>query len=186
VGVRYASETDSLLRQWERLAAAGGWWFPTAAICFCAERDQRIRFDQRRLLHCEDGPAILCRDGYAVYAWHGIRVPAEWIESRDTIDPSLAITHPNVEERRCLAEIIGWNKVIAQLSPTVVDEATPDIGTLLRVDLPDAPGEQFLRVRCGTGRDFVLPVPPGVRTAQAAQDWMWGLGPGEYQPEIRT
>jgi len=186
VGVEYAPQHDGLLRQWERLAAASGWWFPYEGVCFCSERHERIRFDAERRLHCENGPAILCRDGFAVHAWHGTRVPAKWIEQTADVDPKLALTWENVEQRRCLAEIIGWDKVLDQLSPAVVDEDSPEVGKLLRVDLPDAPGEQFLQVRCGTGRTFVLPVPPDVTTAREANAWTYGLDPEAWAPEVRT
>ena len=185
-GAEYASKDDELLRQWERLAAASGWWFPYEGVCFCAERHERVRFDAERRLHCEDGPAILCRDGFAVHAWHGTRVPADWIEQTADVDPKLALTWENIEQRRCLAEIVGWDKVLDQLSPVVVDEDSPEVGKLLRVDLPDAPGEQFLQVRCGTGRTFVLPVPPEMTTARQANAWTYGLNPEEWSPEIRT
>ena len=42
-------------------------------------------------LHGESGPAIEFHDGHQVYAWHGTEVPAEWIERRETLDPSLAL-----------------------------------------------------------------------------------------------
>lgn len=183
---KYSPQQDELLRQWEKLAAASGWWFPYEGICFCSERHERIHFDAEKRLHCEDGPAILCRDGFSVHAWHGTRVPAEWIEETDDVDPKLALTWENIEQRRCLAEIIGWSKVLNQLSPTVVDEDTPEVGRLLRVDLPDAPGEQFLQVQCGTGRTFVLPVPPEMTSARQANAWTYGLKPEAWGPEVRT
>ena len=37
------------------------------------------------------------------------------------------------------------------------------------MDLPDAPGTRFLKVKCATGRDFVLGVPSDVTTALQAQ-----------------
>jgi hypothetical protein len=99
----------------------------------------------------------------------------------------LALTWPNIEQRRCLAEIIGWKRVIEKLQPRVVDaDADPEIGTLLEVDLPNSPGEKFLKVLCGTKREFVLPVPPEMQSAAQANAWTWGLSKEEYRPEVRT
>ena len=77
--------------------------------------------------------------------------------------------------------------MIEQLKPTVIDaDKNPLIGTLLRVDLPDSPGEQFLKVRCATGREFVLCVHPGMRTAREANAWTYGISPTKYNLEART
>ena len=122
-----------------------------------------------------------------MYAVHGVRVPPEWITKLGALTPQLALTHTNIEQRRAACEILGWAKILAQLKAQTIDvDRDPEIGTLLRVDLPDAPGSQFLRVRCGTGREFVLPIPGNIKTARAANAWTWDLKPTQYQPEVRT
>jgi hypothetical protein len=116
-----------------------------------------------------------------------VRVPSEWIENKTNIDPALALNHKNIEERRCLAEILGWEKILSQLEPVVIDtDSNPQMGQLLEVDLPDSGKEKFLKVLCGTGRTFVLPVPPEMKTARQANAWTYGLEEGQYDPEIRT
>lgn len=62
----------------------------------------------------------------------------------------------------------------------------PQIGELLSVNLPDIGQKKFLRVTCGTGRKFALPVPPEMETALEANAWTWGLEPNQYKPEVRT
>jgi hypothetical protein len=156
-------------------------------FCIVSDRPEVLLVDEQNRPHCENGPFCRWRDGTALYAWHGTRVPAEWIEHKDKLDPKIAITWPNVEERRAAAEIIGWKRVLETVNASVVDEDTdPQIGTLLRADLPDSPGAQFLRVRCGTGRDFVLPVPEDMRTALEANAWTYGIDPAELKLEVRT
>jgi hypothetical protein len=45
----------------------------------------------------------------------------------------------------------------------------------------------LLRVQCGTGRFFSIPVHPQCRTALEAQAWMWNVPPGSFKPPaIRT
>jgi hypothetical protein len=51
--------------------------------------------------------------------------------------------------------------------------------------LPPSPA-RFLRVRCATGRDFVLSVPLQMRTALEANAWTYGMNPEDYQLEVRT
>jgi hypothetical protein len=115
-------------------------------------------------------------------------VPAEWIERRGDLDPRTPLTWANVEQRRAAAEIIGWERVLSQLSPRVLDaDPDPQIGTLIEVALPDSPRSKFLRVQCGTGRTFVLPVPSEMTRALQAQAWMWQVNEDTYrQLEIRT
>ena len=140
-------------------------------------------------LHSTTGPAVSWPDGVNYYFYKGTQVPAEWIESPSVLAPETALTWPNAEQRRVAAEIVGWSKILEKLSAKVVDtHRNLMIGTLLRADLPEAPGEQFLRVRCGTGRDFCLPVPKSVKTALEAQAWMWpGLTESEIlNMEVRT
>ena len=78
-------------------------------------------------------------------------------------------------------------RIALQEIPLVDKDADPQIGTLLRVDLPDAPGEQFLKVQCGTGRSFALPVPPTMATALDANAWTYNIGPQQLRKlEVRT
>ena len=71
IGVQYTEDQSALLDEWSTLTQSAGWWFPAEDVCFCAERHKSLNFDERRNLHCETGPAIECRDGFRVHAWHG-------------------------------------------------------------------------------------------------------------------
>jgi len=84
--------------------------------------------------------------------------------------------------------IIGWDKIISQLNPKTIDtDSDPMIGELLEVDLPDSPGELFLKVMCGTGRTFVLPVGKGFKTAIDANAATYGIDKNLMrQYEVRT
>lgn len=187
-GVRYDTGNLKRLREAHRLFSNCGWWVPYEGIVFCAERHRRISFDAEQRLHCETGPAIECRDGYSVYAWHGTRIPSEWIDKRDSLDPTTALTWNNIEQRRCAAEIIGWANVLDQLNPRIINkDPDPMIGTLVEVELPGSGRERFLDVRCGTGRRFALAVPPNMQTALQAQAWTYNVDETDIKhSEVRT
>lgn len=108
--------------------------------------------------------------------------------SREKLTPAVALDQENAELRRAACEIIGWETILSQLNAVVIDaDPDPEIGTLLRVDLPEAPNEQFLRVQCATGRLFALPVPNDMHTAIQAQAWLWGMNEADFiKPEVRT
>jgi hypothetical protein len=174
-------------RHYEEASKAGP-RFVHAQFWIVAALPLRIHMDARNLPHCATGPYCSWPDGFALWYWHGVRVPRQWIEDPDSVDPRLALSWDNVEQRRVLAEIIGWSRVLEQVQVRVIDEdPDPEIGTLLEADLPDAEGQRFLRVRCGTGREFVLPMPREVTTARAGQAWSYGLSEAEHKKlEVRT
>jgi hypothetical protein len=187
---RHVAQLPLDYSKWQHFEAAaihGSHRWMHQRFCIVSDRPELIRVDGDRRPHCEDGPSHRWRDGFELYHWRGTRIPKAWIAEKTTLAPETAINWPNVEQRRVAAEIVGWTRILDQLGAVVVHaDPNPQIGTLRRCDLPGSPGEQFLQVKCGTGRDFALPVPPTVKTAMEAQEWMWGLEPGEYQLEVRT
>lgn len=170
------------------LAKTAGWCNVYEDIAVIQDRPSQIRFDDSGTLHCENGPAIGFRDGFGLYAWHGVRIDREWIENPDTaLSPSIALTWPNLEQRRVACEIMGWARILEELDAKVIDtNKDPQIGVLLEATIPEIGRERFLKVVCGTGRTFALPVPPNMKTALEANAWTYGLSPEEYAPEVRT
>jgi len=127
-------------------------------------------FDDQRRIHRATGPAIVWGDDRE-YWWHGVKVEEQWIEHPETVDPATCINHENIEARRALCEIIGWDKIIDSLNPDVLDvDDDPQIGTLLQADIPDHGQQKFLRVlEESTGRQFVILAPDEANTALDAQ-----------------
>ena len=161
---------------YEQLAIHSGPRLMHPRFCIVSDRPTVLKIDEQRRPHCADGPSHVWRDGFSLYHWRGVRVPAQWIEAKDTVDPRLVLSWSNVEQRRALAEILGWARVLDVLEPRVIDaDEDASVGVLLEVDLPDAPGSRFLTVLCGTGREFVLPVPSEMKTALQANAWTYGI-----------
>lgn len=162
-----------------------GWYYPCREVCLVSARPVEIHLDEQNRLHYENGPAIRFNDGFQICSWHGVQVPDEWIMDKENVDPSLALTWDNIEQRRALAEIIGWAKVLERLE---CNELHSDwTGTLLEANLPDAPRQRFVKVLCGTGRTFAIPVPEECRTSLEAVAWTYQVPPEEYAKlEVRT
>jgi hypothetical protein len=168
------------------LAKLCGWvsFYDTAVII--QDRPEIIRFDDRGLLHAENGPSVRYRDGFSVYSWHGVRIPGEWMTKPPTATE--ALHWDNMEQRRAACEIVGWVNILRELNAKTIDkDDDPMVGELVRVDIPDIGEEQFLRVLCGTGREFALPVPPTMRTALEANAWSYDI-PEDFirNLEVRT
>lgn len=172
----------------EILTKSCGWVWWHEDVLAISDRPKEIHQDGGGRLHSITGPAISYRDGWSLYYVHGASVPSEWITGREKLDPSMALTWQNVEQRRALAEIIGWDKVLSSLKSKVIDkDLDPMVGTLFEVDLPDSPKSRFLRVQCGTGRFFSICVPTEMKTALDANAWSFNVNPQLIRKlEVRT
>ena len=170
----------------ETLAKTCGWVWWHENVLAISDRPKEIHRDAEGRLHAENGPSISYRDGWSLYHWHGVSIKKEWVTGQP---PSAkeALTWENIEQRRAACEIVGWKNILKELDAKTIDvDDDPEIGVLLEANIPDSGKEKFLQVRCGTGREFVLPVPRNMKTALEANAWTYGLQDYEYKPEVRT
>ena len=188
---------------WDRLSAyedlmSAGWVFPGRTHAVISERPAVIRLEQvgprglgSHRLHCADGPALAWGDGWALHYWHGVRVPADLVESGWDVDRILA--ERNAEVRRCAIERMGWPEFVTAAGLTEVGEPCDDPGnpghTLRLYDVPsDIYGVPVRILLCdnatperdGTRRRFGLTVPADIRSALDAAAWTFNLTPSEY------
>ncbi len=165
----------------------GHYIWPLDGVCFASERPIAIRTDERGRSHCEDGPAVEYASGWGPYCWHGVVVPPEWIIGDKPLTAEQAIKWDNMEQRRAACEIVGWANILRELNARTVDKNTnPFVGELLEVEIPDVGREKFLKVLCGTDREFALPVPPEMERASQAQAWLNFTTEDMYLPQLRT
>jgi hypothetical protein len=173
---------------YEQAAIHGGFRVMHRDFCIVSDFPEFIRMDDQNRPHCETGPSHRWRDGWSLYYWHGVRIPGWWIDDRERLDAKTALKWDNIEQRRAACEIVGWNRILRELDAVTIDrDDDPEVGELVSVIIPDVGREQFLRVRCGTGREFALPVPPDMVTALQANAWTYGLDETTFDaPEVRT
>src|SRR5688500_17212071 len=69
---------------WDVAQAAGLWWPFENAVVF-TDRPAELHVNERNQLHREDGPALVYRDGWRVYAWNGKAVPERWITQPESV-----------------------------------------------------------------------------------------------------
>jgi hypothetical protein len=142
-------------------------------------------------LHCENGPALAYRDGWALHCWHGTVLPAHWIEQRATIDPAEILAERDVEKRAAGAACVGWARMLSALDYRLID-ADPDPlhGELIeipgdRLGLPNA--GRFLKAECPRNGTICEGVPPHINTVLEAQAWRVAIPVDEFQyPQVRT
>lgn len=169
------------------------WWWPTRDFVMVCDRPVELHVEataDSHRLHNAVGPAIRWADGWALYFWHGIRVPADLIETDWT--PERILAESNVEIRRCAVERMGWDRFAAAAELVELDRAADPANPgqlLLLYDVPDRLLDNAARVlvctnatreRDGSRRSFGLTVPVDCRRALTAAAWTFDLAEAEY------
>jgi hypothetical protein len=131
----YTPEQREKLNLWLALSESTGWWHPFEGIAFMCERLKIQLVDETGRLHADGGPALLCRDGFPVYALHGIRMKPEYVLTpANKLDATVCLKEENVEQRRELIRKIGVERMLSQLPHKVLDKR--DDYEVLRIDFP--------------------------------------------------
>ena len=143
VGVQLPDRLDTGLGGL-RMLAGGGWWWPYEGFVILTDRPSVVTRDERGRLHCSDGPAVAYRDGYGLWAVHGVRVPQEVIEVPETLTAGRILDEPNAEVRRVMIERHGQEKFLRAAGAQVVDEDTDGLGFPRRLHRVQIPGDENL------------------------------------------
>ncbi|HEX8861736.1 MAG TPA: hypothetical protein VGC06_22070 [Actinomycetes bacterium] len=174
------------------IGRSAGWWWPFEQAVILTERPCALdpARDEQGRLHHPTGPLVAYRDGWGVWAWHGVRVPRQLIERPDTITVEQIRATRNLEVRRVLLERYGPDRYLRDADATLahVDE----YGKLWRCDLPAEEPLTMVEVvnatpePDGTHATYLLRVPPGVRTAKEAVAWTFDMATDDYHPAAQT
>ena len=172
IGVKYEPEKLKHLGLWGSLGRSCCWWAGYDGIALCCERPIAVRLNDRRVLHCDNGPAMAFADGWQIYAINGVRVPAKVIEAPDTITLAEIRAEENAEIKRLMIERWGWPRYLQESGARVVDSRRNDIeGTdecLMATD-----EATVLVCACpSTARIYSLEVPQETETCRQAQSWL--------------
>jgi len=172
------------------VARAAGWWWPYERVAVVAERPRELHRDEAGRLDRGDGPALLFPDGFALHAWKGMPVPADFLAGLATLTPERIRREENAELRRVMLEHYGYDRYLAESGARPVHRDST--GVLWRIDLEG--DEPVLTVEVvnstpepdGTYRTYWLRVPPTTRTAREGVAWTFGLHPDAYEPLVQT
>jgi hypothetical protein len=187
----HTDEQRKRLNWWLTLSKSTGWWIAYEGVVMACERPLRQAVDENGHLHHETEAAFICRDGWQFHAWHGIRVPARVIEQPETLTAAEVLAEANAEVRRVMIERMGdrfWHEAEA----TQLDADTDGAGQsrkLLSIPLANDPEGAMVgvHVTCpSTGHEYILRVPPTVRTCTEAVAWTFGLDVKEYAPAVES
>lgn len=179
--------------------SSAGWWWPHREFVMVTDRPRSLHLEQiappgwgSHRLHCATEAAITW-EGWELYFWHGLRVPA-WVINDPS--PKNIFAERNAEIRRCGIESLGWDKFVDRAGLKIVGEQVGDPGNpgqkLALYELPSELSNMYrepARVlvcsnasqdRDGTRRKFGLPVPKRFNTPIAAAAATFDLSPADY------
>jgi hypothetical protein len=186
-GVGAVERLDGLM---ELTRSAGWWWWPVRGAVVVSERPDEIQLDEQGRLHAARGPALRYPDGWALWAWHGVRVPRAVIENPESLPARQVLAEPDVEVRRIMIERVGHERLIRDGGARRLAE--DETGILWRLDLADDEPVVCVEVTDATPgadaayRRYVIRVPPAVRSPREAVAWTFGVDTGEYRPAAET
>ncbi|WP_307168478.1 DUF6745 domain-containing protein [Streptomyces sp. B3I7] len=169
---------------------SAGWWWPYSRVVVVSERPAALHQDEAGRLDNGEGPALAYPDGFALHAWRGMPVPADFLTELADLTPRRIHKEENAELRRVMLEFYGYDRYLKDsgAQPLHRDET----GTLWRIDLVG--DEPLVMVEVlnstpepdGTHRTYWLRVPPTTRTAKEGVAWTFGVTAEEYVPLQQT
>jgi uncharacterized protein DUF6745 len=199
----------------EQLASSCGWVWWHENVLAISDRPSIIHRDAQGRLHCTDGPAIAYRDGWAIHSVHGVVVPADVIEDPSSVTVARISDEHNAEVRRVMIERYGASRYLMDSGAAVVhrdpvgilyrkelDSDEPIVMVRVLNSTPEPDGvmsrEEAIAVFGDAAKaalsapadarfkEYMIRVPPNVRTAHEAVAWTFGLGVNEYHPALET
>ncbi len=171
-------------------ARAAGWWWPYERLVIVCDRPSELHRDEQGRLHRGDGPALSHADGFALYAWRGMPIPADFTDTLAGLTAERIAAEPNAELRRVMLENFGYDRYLAETGAQPVHR--DETGVLWRIDMRgDEPVAMVEVVNStpepdGTRRTYYLRVPPGTRTAREGVAWTFGVTEDDYEPVRQT
>jgi len=122
--------------------------------------------------------------------WRGVPVDERLAFRPDTITVAEVLDEPNVERRRVLLDRMGYSAFLSQSDAQVLhrDHDAGGERRLLKVGQPGDEDLVCLAVYCpSTARQYMLRVPPSMRTCRQAAAWIAGFDHADdYQPIAET
>ena len=175
LGVQFDRDAD--LRLWQVLCGAG-WWGAFEGVAIIADRPEIQRINARGAIHCEDGPAIKCRDGWEVYAIDGVRMSPKTVLAPAELTVAEIKAEKNAEARRVMRERFGEGRYLAETGAKLIhaDYETARKGAAPRALMQDDENQRFLVGTDGsTGRVYYMRVPNDVTTCREAHVALCGF-----------
>jgi hypothetical protein len=134
--------------------------------------------------------ARMLPDNRTPLRWRGVQVNRRIVFAPETITAQEVLATSNTELRRVMLERMTHEKFLLEVNAEVLDQDrdTGGVRKLLRVNLEDDEALVAIWVICpSTDRNYVLRVPPTMKTCRQAAAWIAGFdNPNDYAPIKET
>jgi hypothetical protein len=202
-----AYANDEILSQ----HASWTWWAPEVGAI--SDKPSVMHRDEQGRLHSTTEAALQYRDGWAIHAVHGVRVPADIIEDRASITVARIEGESNAEIRRVMIDLYDPKRYLKDSGATVVQECPENhclVGlrsarllrkevsgdeAIIMVDLLNSTPEPD-----GTTKRYLLRVDPNAYNGEASRDCLAAVAstwrnadesltferPSDYQPVFES
>jgi len=127
-GLELPGDMGERARAYQATAESACWWWPHRDYVIACDRPEAIHRDEQGRLHSATEMAIRFRDGWGIYMWHGIRVPADVVLHPEAITVARIEAEQNAEIRRVLVERYGLSRYVCDASFEVIDADIDDMG----------------------------------------------------------
>jgi hypothetical protein len=147
-------------QHYESAAIHGSHRYMHARFWIVCDFPEFVGRDKQNSPHSLTGPQMQWRDGLAIHFVHGMRVPANIIESPELITVARIDNEKNGELRRVMVEIYGQDRYLRDCGAKLVDEMTDGHGQPVRLwrrEWPDGAIVQMVELHNST------PDPDGTR-----------------------
>ena len=197
VGLTFPKNLDDALNACLDLTGTGFWFAYENAVFMC-DNPIELNLDAQGRLHNDHGPSMLFADGYSLYSFHGTRVSADIIEHPESITVEAIFKEANSEVRRCMCELMGWDRFVTEAKLKLVDECDDPANAPHKLKLYDVPEQVFdvpvrllLMVNATPKRDGIVPlygetVPMECETALSAVSWQFDVSEEMYSRLARA
>ncbi|GLW31221.1 DUF6745 domain-containing protein [Actinoplanes regularis] len=173
-----------------QVARHSGWWWAHERVAVLTERPCLLARDNVGRLHRGEGAALEFPDGYGLWAWRGMPIPADLAAELPSLTLERIRQEENAEIRRVMLEHFGYERYLREAGAREI--GSDETGKLWRLQLPgDEPLVMVEVVNStpepdGTSRVYWLRVPPETGSAREGVAWTFGLTAEEYQPLVQT
>jgi hypothetical protein len=123
------------------VARESGPWWPFARVAVLTDHPEVLHTDRNGRLHSADGPAIVYRDGWQLYAWHGRFIPLRAILRDWKIGELLGDYGLDEDAKRCALERLGWDWLLEQTGTTPLATAEDPDQPGGHIELYELPGD---------------------------------------------